>query len=72
MYIHIVGKVGLQKNNHEGDDVAAKSGDDEVDGFDCDDGWAKLNRGHEIALMDSSLLNLHSNGHLGWDYRSNY
>ena len=53
MYIHIVGSVGLQRNNHEGGDVAAKSGDDEVDGFDCDDECAKLNKGHEIVLMDS-------------------
>lgn len=53
MYIRIVGSVDLQKNNHEGDDAAAKSGDGEVDGFDCDDGYAKLNRGHEITLMDS-------------------
>ena len=53
MHIQIVGSVGLRRNNHEGGDVAAKNGDDEVDGFDCGDGCAKLNRGHEITLMDS-------------------
>lgn len=53
-HIQIVGSaVGLLRNNHEGGDVAAKSGDDEFDGFDCDDGCAKLNRGHEIGLTDS-------------------
>ena len=53
MHTQIVGSVGLLRNNHEGGDAAAKSGDDEVDGFDYGDGCAKLNMGHEIALMDS-------------------